>query len=100
MTQASIWSKRNAFVLALLMPVSVCFALSPDQRFHQYIMDSWSIEQGLPQITVQALAQDGQGYIWAGTQAGLARFDGVRFENFDTHNTPETGRHAGSDFVG
>lgn len=76
-------------MLALLMPVSACFGLSPDQRFHQYIMDSWSIEQGLPQITVQALAQDSQGYIWAGTQAGLARFDGVRFESFDTHNTPE-----------
>jgi len=60
-------------------------ALAPDKAFHQY----WSIEEGLPQITVTALVQGPEGYIWAGTQAGVARFDGVRFTHFDPSNSPD-----------
>jgi diguanylate cyclase (GGDEF)-like protein len=35
--------------------------------------------EGLPQLTVFALAQDDAGYIYAGTQDGLARWDGRHF---------------------
>ncbi len=35
-------------------------------------------EQGLPQNTVGALLQTQDGYLWAGTRYGLARFDGLR----------------------
>ena len=41
--------------------------------------DAWSTDEGLPQSTVTALAQTGDGYLWIGTLGGLARFDGVRF---------------------
>ncbi|HET6604324.1 MAG TPA: diguanylate cyclase [Xanthomonadaceae bacterium] len=64
-------------------------ALDPDKAFHHYVQDVWSIEHGLPQITVLAIAQDPTGYIWVGTQAGLARFDGVEFTRYDVRNTPE-----------
>lgn len=64
-------------------------ALAPDKAFHQYVLDTWSIEEGLPQITVTALVQGPDGYIWAGTQAGVARFDGVRFAVFDPRTSPE-----------
>ena len=37
-----------------------------------------SVEQGLAQESVLAIAQDTQGFIWLGTQAGLTRFDGYR----------------------
>ena len=59
------------------------------QAFHQHLIDTWSIDEGLPQITVRDIVQGPEGYIWAATQAGLARFDGVRFTNFDPANTPE-----------
>lgn len=36
---------------------------------------------GLPQQTVFALAQDGSGQVYAGTQDGLARWDGRRFSS-------------------
>jgi signal transduction histidine kinase/ligand-binding sensor domain-containing protein/CheY-like chemotaxis protein/HPt (histidine-containing phosphotransfer) domain-containing protein len=37
-----------------------------------------SVEHGLAQESVLAIAQDKQGFIWLGTQAGLTRFDGYR----------------------
>ncbi|HEX5756235.1 MAG TPA: two-component regulator propeller domain-containing protein, partial [Arenimonas sp.] len=72
----------------LLAPAGV-HALDPDKAFHHYVSDNWSIEAGLPQITVRAMAQDSDGYLWLGTQAGISRFDGARFANFDSSNTPE-----------
>ena len=71
--------------LALSSPAS---ALDPDKAFHHYVRNNWSIEQGLPQISALSLAQDRQGYLWVGTQAGLARFDGNRFLTFNPENTP------------
>lgn len=63
-------------------------ALDPDKAFHQYVTDRWSIEQGLPQVTVQAIAQDAEGYLWFGTQVGAGRFDGVRFTQWSPQTQP------------
>jgi diguanylate cyclase (GGDEF)-like protein len=72
--------------LAFLACVSPARALQPDKAFDHYVIDTWSIEDGMPQITAVCLAQDRTGYVWVGTQSGLSRFDGVRFVTF----TPET----------
>ena len=64
-------------------------ALDPHKPFHDYVRNNWSVEQGLPQLTVSTITQDGPGYLWLGTQAGLARFDGVRFVTYDMDTTPE-----------
>ncbi|MES2129588.1 MAG: two-component regulator propeller domain-containing protein [Pseudomonadota bacterium] len=37
-----------------------------------------SVEQGLAQESVLAVAQDNDGFMWFGSQAGLSRFDGNR----------------------
>lgn len=63
-------------------------ALDTSKDFHNFVSNSWSIEEGLPQISALALAQDSQGYLWVGTQAGLARFDGHRFTAFTPENAP------------
>jgi ligand-binding sensor domain-containing protein/signal transduction histidine kinase len=47
------------------------------------IIRSWGTEAGLPQNSVNAIVQTRDGYLWLGTQDGLARFDGVRFKSFD-----------------
>jgi signal transduction histidine kinase/ligand-binding sensor domain-containing protein len=54
-----------------------------------YLVDVWDTENDLPGSTVTAIAQTPDGYLWVGTYAGLARFDGVRFVTFDPVNTPE-----------
>lgn len=45
------------------------------------------MEDGLPHNNVEAIAQTPDGYLWLGTQNGLARFDGRRSWCFHT-NTP------------
>ena len=44
-----------------------------------YSVKVWQTDEGLPHNSVWALAQASDGYLWVGTQQGLARFDGVRF---------------------
>jgi len=39
-------------------------------------------DQGLPHPVAMAIAQDAQGFVWIGTQGGLARFDGYRFHTY------------------
>ncbi len=73
--------------LVLLVP-HLAHGLEPGRAFHHYVRENWSIQQGLPQISVIALAQDRTGYLWVGTQSGLARFDGVRFVAFTPEDEP------------
>lgn len=48
----------------------------------------WTSANGLPQNCVHAITQGPDGYIWFGTDAGLARFDGIKFTSYDRYNTP------------
>lgn len=70
------------------------FALQPDKRFSDYVGDTWGIEHGLPQVSVLSITQDRDGYLWLGSQGGLARYDGSRFTGFDQRDAPELGSHA------
>lgn len=49
----------------------------------EFLIQSWTGENGLPGNTVTSVAQTPDGYLWVGTLSGLARFDGVRFVNVD-----------------
>ena len=51
-------------------------------------MDSWQTEAGLPELAMDAILETSDGYLWVGTQEGLARFDGAHFTVFDHINTP------------
>jgi ligand-binding sensor domain-containing protein/signal transduction histidine kinase len=63
--------------------------LSLDHRTVQYNSRRWQVDEGLPDNLVQALAQTRDGYLWVGTQNGLAKFDGVTFTVYNAGNTPE-----------
>lgn len=50
-------------------------------------LQALTLEDGLPQSQVYAIAQDDNGYLWLGTQGGgLARFDGQTFKVYDETN--------------
>ncbi len=54
----------------------------------QFRFDHWTINDGLPQNTINAIAQTRDGYLWLATNDGLARFDGTRFKVFNRGITP------------
>lgn len=62
-------------------------SLAPDKPISQFTLQNWQSAQGLPQNSVISIAQTPDGYLWLGTEEGLARFDGVRFVNFDRQNS-------------
>ena len=53
-----------------------------------YVIDSWSEEEGISLDSINALAQTPDGYLWIGTDQGLLRFDGNQFTLFHRGNTP------------
>jgi signal transduction histidine kinase/ligand-binding sensor domain-containing protein len=67
--------------------------LDPSVFLTQYHLDAWQVEDGLPQGSVYAVLQTRDGYLWAGTQEGLIRFDGVDFTVFDRRNLPGIESH-------
>ena len=71
---------RGVFVLFLILG-EYCrvAALNPSKALTQYSISHWTQEQGLPQNTISAIAQTADGYLWLGTDEGLARFDGYEF---------------------
>lgn len=72
----------------LILPSRDLLAQAPAKELDGYQLRLWTIESGLPQNTVNALVQAQEGYVWIGTPAGLARFDGVQFKIFSRRNTP------------
>jgi ligand-binding sensor domain-containing protein/signal transduction histidine kinase len=82
-------------VLLFVSPTVVALALDPSRNLQQYNCQTWNRQNGLPANGINAIAQTNDGYLWLGTQSGLIRFDGVKFEQF---NLPE-GRHFRSEVV-
>ena len=70
----------------LAAPVS---ALDPGRAVTQYRVEAWTQREGLPQSSVLAIEQDREGYLWLGTQEGVARFDGVELAGSTVEDTPE-----------
>ena len=60
--------------------------LNPEKPITQFLHETWGADQGVPQGSINAIAQTPDGYLWLGTQEGLVRFDGLKFTVFDTKN--------------
>lgn len=73
---AAFGKPRLLFVAFFLLLVSTLkMAAAPQFRF-----DSWTTDNGLPQISVNSILQTADGFLWVATFGGLARYDGLRFE--------------------
>lgn len=82
-------SNRIAWVFWLsILACLPAAALDPHKAVTQYLHTTWTSAHGLPQNAVQAICQSRDGYLWLGTQEGLARFDGLEFTVYDRRNTP------------
>jgi signal transduction histidine kinase/ligand-binding sensor domain-containing protein/CheY-like chemotaxis protein len=70
-----LFSVRSFLIASLLASLMAGAVAAPPRtlRFEQL-----NVEDGLAQESVLAIAQDRQGFMWFGSQAGLSRFDGYR----------------------
>jgi ligand-binding sensor domain-containing protein len=84
------WRTWRWLALTCLFPVAVArpLGLTPTETPAAYISAHWDTEDGLPHNNVRCILQTRDGYLWVGTQQGLARFDGLSFTVFNQHNTP------------
>jgi len=54
-------------------------ALALDPQASSYLRTDFTVEEGLPDNEVNAITQTRNGFLWVGTDGGLARFDGKHF---------------------
>lgn len=81
-------------LILLLFTFVMCLAHAQNYSYIKY-----SASEGLPQSQVFDIAQDKNGYIWVGTFGGLAKFNGLRFETFDTDNNLYNNRISLVEFI-
>jgi signal transduction histidine kinase/ligand-binding sensor domain-containing protein len=86
----------TANVLACVAGVLLCapaFSLDLDRSVGQFYNTFWSEKDGAPS-QINALAQTTDGYLWIGSQQGLFRFDGVKFEEYNPQPGVELPSHS------
>src|SRR3954469_1778221 len=67
-------------LVAALLALPVRAAAGPAPRgIEDYTIRNWIENDGLSAPRISAIEQDQDGYLWLGTDAGVVRFDGVRF---------------------
>jgi len=76
--------------LALLCLIATsALAVDPRRRISQYGHAAWRIRDGVFSSAPHSVTQTADGYLWIGTEAGLIRFDGVRFVPWKTSAGPQ-----------
>ena len=87
-TFGRLWGVVKVSAVSVVLATAVrAGALDPQKAVSQYIQAVWNTDAGLPQTSIYSVAQTGDGYLWVGTESGLARFDGVRFAVYNRRNT-------------
>jgi ligand-binding sensor domain-containing protein len=75
-------SRRVFQIIGCLMMLLASFpanALDPSPSPGGYLRRVFTVEDGLPDNQVNVILQSPNGFLWIGTDAGLARFDGAHF---------------------
>lgn len=70
---------RFAFILCVLVLGSSAIWADDSSRASEYLRTDFTIDDGLPDNTVNALTETRNGLLWVGTGSGLASFDGRTF---------------------
>lgn len=75
--------KPIGIIVAILWCLAILTSVrAAEKRF--YLNRSWQTSEGMPSNVVYDTAKDNEGFLWIATGAGVARFDGLRFEVFTT----------------
>lgn len=79
---------RCAAALLLLTVLQVPATAEPRVN-REFAVQLWDALRGLPHNSVAAITQTRDGYLWLGTYGGVARFDGVKFDLFNSKTNPK-----------
>lgn len=78
------WYLRSIAILAVLQVCSLSeLAYAQGQTLREMHHAAWTARDGAPQV-INALAQDGDGTLWIGSESGLVNFDGQTFRPFQS----------------
>ncbi len=78
--------KSVVFSTLFFLVFSFGFSQTPDLRWKNI-----SSEDGLSVNTVNCIIQDNSGFMWIGTQAGLDKYDGVKFTSYTQNQEDSNG---------
>ena len=71
---------KKILITAIIMLLMESFSLHA--QLNPNYLTQYTEKDGLPGVMVRQILVDRQGYIWAGTINGLARFDGYDFKRY------------------
>jgi ligand-binding sensor domain-containing protein len=71
--------RRTKMGVLILQLCFVWQSRALDPQASSYLRTDFTVEQGLPDDEVNAITQTPNGFLWVGTDGGLARFDGKHF---------------------
>jgi ligand-binding sensor domain-containing protein/two-component sensor histidine kinase len=83
----------NVVIALVFAPASLAVTPPAEGGFKGFSERLWEAKDGLPDQTVNALAQTADGSLWIGTKGGLVRFDGVQFQSYDRESLPDGVEH-------
>ncbi|HUI65229.1 MAG TPA: two-component regulator propeller domain-containing protein, partial [Bacteroidota bacterium] len=76
-------------ILLLMFCLAENSGIAQRKSIKQYVHDTWTTANGLPQNGADDMLQTSDGYLWFATEEGVARFDGLEFTVFNKENTPQ-----------
>src|SRR5712691_243991 len=80
-----VWA---SFAVMILLGAELpAYGLDGHRGVTQYAQTHFAARDGMPHSFATAIAQTADGYLWAGSQEGLSRFDGAGFTTFDHRKT-------------
>jgi signal transduction histidine kinase/ligand-binding sensor domain-containing protein/DNA-binding NarL/FixJ family response regulator len=88
MTDMRLLFSVPGLLLTLLLSVAASEVAAKALLHPDWAAHHWTVRDGLPVNSINAMVRDAHGFLWLATMDGLVRFDGKRFEIFDTLNSP------------
>lgn len=88
MAQVEAQRGPRSYVFLLLLPFLLTaprFIATAQRNFPpgHFLFRTYAGTQGLGNLAIGHLVQDSEGFIWAGTEDGLYRYDGSHFQRYD-----------------
>src|SRR5678815_4881689 len=84
------WMRTRVALFGVIVHLAMAmnaFALDSTRSITQYAQTHYETRDGMPHGLANSIAQTADGYLWTGSEEGLARFDGASFTIFDHRRT-------------